>query len=235
MLDDKTAKALRDLREVWRKANNAGALEALRCDTSLIEVSQRIAEGLKEEHTPGPWKAYPFPTPSHRNPPKWRVEGPLPDGIWTFSQADARLIAAAPQMLAALRDVDSAGAFECCCGETPCCGSCTATMVKDAIAAATGEEPLPSTGQINQAFREVVVDEGTMEECSAHARELASQPAPVETLPSLLDRARWLLHDLRMTRPPGKQLGQQMSDGATECLWLRVDQLLAEFELEERS
>lgn len=233
MPDDKKVKALRDLRAAFLAANNAGVLEVLRCDTSLIEVSQRIAKALREEHTPGPWRAYPFPTPVQRNPPKWRVEGPLPDELWLFrNQADARLIAAAPQMLAALRDVDSAGAFECCCGETPCCGTCTATLVKAAIAAATREESLPSTDPANQAFQEAVGGEGTMEECGAHAREPASQPAPVETLPSLLDRARWLLHDLRRNHPHGKQLGQQMSDGATERLWSRADQLLAEFELE---
>lgn len=41
------------------------------------------------------------------------------------------------QMLEALQDVDSTGAMECCCGETPCCGSCTATLVRKAIEAAT--------------------------------------------------------------------------------------------------
>ena len=60
---------------------------------------------------------------------------------WTDNQMLAMLtmMSAAPQMLEALEDVDSAGFCECCCGETPCCGSCTATMIEDAIKAAKGK------------------------------------------------------------------------------------------------
>lgn len=59
---------------------------------------------------------------------------------WTDNEMRAMLtmMAAAPQMLEALEDVDRAGVCECCCGETQCCGSCTATLVKGAIADARG-------------------------------------------------------------------------------------------------
>jgi len=68
---------------------------------------------------------------------------------WTHSQMRAMLatMAAAPQMLEALEDIDSAGLCECCCGETPCRGTCTATMIKEAIRAATGQgikQPRPA-------------------------------------------------------------------------------------------
>jgi hypothetical protein len=52
--------------------------------------------------------------------------------------ANARLIAAAPAMLAALRDVHENRLLSCCCGESPCNGTCTATRVAKAIAAAEG-------------------------------------------------------------------------------------------------
>ena len=59
---------------------------------------------------------------------------------WTPHQMRAMLtlMAAAPQMLEALEDVDSSGFCECCCGETPCCGSCTSTLIEEAIKKAKG-------------------------------------------------------------------------------------------------
>ena len=57
---------------------------------------------------------------------------------WKDAQMRSTLamMAAAPQMLEALEDAVSAGFCECCCGETPCCGSCTATLMEEAIKAA---------------------------------------------------------------------------------------------------
>jgi hypothetical protein len=49
------------------------------------------------------------------------------------------LFLAAPDMLAALEDFIAAGTMDCCCGETPCCGSCTITMAKNAVKKARGE------------------------------------------------------------------------------------------------
>lgn len=36
-------------------------------------------------------------------------------------------------MLEALKDFIAAKTMECCCGETPCCGSCTITLAKNAV------------------------------------------------------------------------------------------------------
>jgi hypothetical protein len=55
------------------------------------------------------------------------------------SKANAHLIAAAPDMLAALENFIAAGTMDCCCGETPCCGSCTITLAKNAVKKARGE------------------------------------------------------------------------------------------------
>ena len=59
------------------------------------------------------------------------------DAVDEYVRRKRKLLDLHDQMLEALKDVDSAGAFECCCGETPCCGSCTVTLVKKAIEAAT--------------------------------------------------------------------------------------------------
>ena len=53
-----------------------------------------------------------------------------PGGV---DRADAHLMSAAPEMLEVLRMVRDSGAFECCCGEAPCCGSCISTMVEAAV------------------------------------------------------------------------------------------------------
>lgn len=63
-----------------------------------------------DKHTPGPWKAY-CRSVSYKGGewPKddflqWEVEGPeVPSGHGEFFQADAYLVAAAPDLLAALQ------------------------------------------------------------------------------------------------------------------------------------
>ena len=65
------------------------------------------------KHTPGPWKAY-CRDMSHENGAEWseenslqwEVEGPrVPHGRGEYFQADARLIAAAPDLLESLQEL----------------------------------------------------------------------------------------------------------------------------------
>lgn len=66
----------------------------------------------KLEHTPGPWRAYCrhmsykggiWPEDDFL---QWQVDGPVePSGRGDFNQADALLVAAAPDLLEALREV----------------------------------------------------------------------------------------------------------------------------------
>lgn len=66
------------------------------------------------QHTPGPWKAYPHPFPSTRDP-SWLISATDQDGetstlatIWHFDEAmeaNAQLAASAPTLLAALEDL----------------------------------------------------------------------------------------------------------------------------------
>ena len=54
------------------------------------------------EHTPGPWAPY------HLSDGSWAVarrDDVLPPLAWTVNEADARLIAAAPDLLAALEEI----------------------------------------------------------------------------------------------------------------------------------
>ena len=67
------------------------------------------------KHTPGPWKAtcrdmtYKGGDWSEDEFLQWEVEGPrAPFGRGDFFQADARLIAAAPDLLEALRQIEAA-------------------------------------------------------------------------------------------------------------------------------
>lgn len=92
-------------------------------------------------HTPGPWKAYcrdvghedgtPWPEDKFL---QWEVGGPrVPDGRGEYYEADARLIAAAPDLLAVLESMkqklridDPLDMYDDVC---------------EAIAKATGEKP----------------------------------------------------------------------------------------------
>jgi hypothetical protein len=76
---------------------------------------------MSTKHTPGPWKAYCRDVGHKENEPwpedeflQWEVNGPrVPDGRGEFYEADARLIAAAPdllfQLLAASNYIDALG------------------------------------------------------------------------------------------------------------------------------
>jgi hypothetical protein len=63
------------------------------------------------EHTPGPWTAYCRDVNHEEGKPwpkdqflQWEVSGPeVPDGRGEFYEADARLVAAAPELLEALQ------------------------------------------------------------------------------------------------------------------------------------
>lgn len=60
----------------------------------------------KSQHTPGPWSVQ-GPTPASHGP-EWEVSTDNGHGIWTAraqSEADARLIAVAPDLLAALNQI----------------------------------------------------------------------------------------------------------------------------------
>lgn len=66
-------------------------------------------------HTPGPWKAQRPSGPQHAIDRKWEIVSPLKDGgemivvgehtgVECLTEANARLIAAAPELLEALRE-----------------------------------------------------------------------------------------------------------------------------------
>ena len=59
-------------------------------------------------HTPGPWKAYIALRNGDSGNDGWDINGPpspIPQGFTYFNEADARLIAAAPELAEALREV----------------------------------------------------------------------------------------------------------------------------------
>jgi hypothetical protein len=70
---------------------------------------------MKTEHTPGPWKAQKPRGPQHAIDRKWEVVAPMRGGeqvivgehtgVDCLREANARLIAAAPELLAALAAV----------------------------------------------------------------------------------------------------------------------------------
>lgn len=82
------------------------------------------------KHTPGPWRYTPWHieegNPTVRAPEGWLI-------CETSSDANARLIAAAPDLLEALRD--ALCALECCGKDYP-----AATKARAAIAKAVGHE-----------------------------------------------------------------------------------------------
>lgn len=90
------------------------------------------------KHTPGPWSAELYENACYFEGVSrdgWAVNGPnmVPDyECPLFNEADARLIAAAPELLEALKD--ALCALECCGKDYP-----AATKALAAIAKATGE------------------------------------------------------------------------------------------------
>lgn len=97
----------------------------------------------KPKHTKGPWRLDatnsihgPGDDPEVTMLAAVRFQG----GDNAKGKANALLMAAAPDMLEALEDFIAAGTMECCCGQTPCCGSCTITLAKNAVAKARGKK-----------------------------------------------------------------------------------------------
>lgn len=102
---------------------------------------------MKTQHTPGPWGIE--QTDSSNWIGRMRRDGVKVDEIVTSTDrfnltpeatarndANARLIAAAPEMLEALRHV-----FDLCCTEGADCGDIDGDKIRSAIARATGEKP----------------------------------------------------------------------------------------------
>ena len=61
---------------------------------------------MKTKHTPGPWLAQPDPTPISKDDWCIGVDGGPVDCVATCSERDARLIAAAPELLEALLAIE---------------------------------------------------------------------------------------------------------------------------------
>lgn len=93
----------------------------------------------EQKHTPGPWRYWPCKVDSSLTPPMYDyVQFASPIGhvfrvpIQFLSEADARLIAAAPELLEALKDCRRALELAIATGEL--------AVVDAAIAKATGQE-----------------------------------------------------------------------------------------------
>lgn len=56
-------------------------------------------------HTPGPWKHWQPASWAHNEERTWSVQGPPSDFMFLKNEDDARLVAAAPCLLAALGDL----------------------------------------------------------------------------------------------------------------------------------
>lgn len=86
---------------------------------------------MRAEHTPGPWEARPLPTIGQEHK-YWGVFINAPLSITAVTEANARLIAAAPELLTAAiiaRDVLAAIGYE----------SYTVASIESAIRKARGE------------------------------------------------------------------------------------------------
>lgn len=98
-----------------RQQQHSGDLSS----TKVTDVGFKGAAPTRERHTPGPWKDGPVFQREDRaifwtddgKPGRWQRR--LDDKQGHFSAADARLIAAAPELLAALENLIPR--FEACC------------------------------------------------------------------------------------------------------------------------
>lgn len=135
------------------------------------------------KHTPGPWQYHSgfvmgrFHTDSEVHD----VCDPLcaPLGCTAEMAANTHLILAAPDMLEALKDFVAAGTMECCCGQTPCCGSCTITMAKKAIAKAEGKgNDMPDEDKKMMNADKIIENMKALIEMSDAGNDLQSQGGP---------------------------------------------------------
>lgn len=103
----------------------------------------------KTKHTPGPWVFHRGEDNTNDNPDHTygSVRGRAKNGcnyhiarIWSDTknyEADARLIAAAPELVEALRELDPANGARTDCNERKC-GACSTCRARAAIAKAEG-------------------------------------------------------------------------------------------------
>lgn len=82
------------------------------------------------EHTPGPWEAWMPQTHVAGEERTWSVKGPPSDFMFLREEADARLIAAAPELLEACKLLEDADTRHVNCqdcggqGVGEVCGNC---------------------------------------------------------------------------------------------------------------